>query len=220
MRTIKLSCSILSADFRNLEKSIREAEDGGVDWIHVDVMDGHFVPNLTMGPFIVETCRKITSLPLDVHLMIEKPEQLVKQFADAGANYLTIHVENNPNIARTLEFIRSLGVHPSAALNPGTPISALKGVLPFVDMVLIMSVNPGFSGQSYMPHSPDRIQELSDLARSMNKELIIEVDGGISADTIKACCDAGASAFVAATAIFKYPQGIPAGIQALRNSSC
>jgi ribulose-phosphate 3-epimerase len=132
MTSIKLSCSILSADFRNLERSIREAEDGGVDWIHVDVMDGHFVPNLTMGPFIVETCRKITTLPLDVHLMIEKPEQLVNQFADAGANFLTLHIEGNPNISRTLDHVRSLGVRPSVALNPGTPIAALEAALSLI----------------------------------------------------------------------------------------
>ncbi len=220
MTSIKLSCSILSADFRNLERSIREAEDGGVDWIHVDVMDGHFVPNLSMGPFIVETCRKITTLPLDVHLMIEKPEQLVNQFADAGANFLTLHIEGNPNISRTLDHVRSLGVRPSVALNPGTPIAALEAALDYADMVLIMTVNPGFSGQKYYPNAPKRIKELADLAKSKNKELIIEVDGGISEDTIKECCDAGATAFVAATAIFKYPQGVQAGIQALRSSSC
>jgi ribulose-phosphate 3-epimerase len=220
MRTIKLSCSILSADFSNLERSIHEAEDGGVDWIHVDVMDGHFVPNLTMGPFIVEACRKITPLPLDVHLMIEKPEQLVGQFVDAGANYLTLHIEGNPNISRTLDHIRSLGVHPSVALNPGTPIAALEAAVDYADMALIMSVNPGFSGQTYYPNAPKRIKELADLARSKNKELIIEVDGGISSETIKECCDAGATAFVAATAIFKNPLGIAAGIQSLRQSSC
>lgn len=219
MKPIKISSSILSADFASLGEAIRQAEQGGVDWIHIDVMDGHFVPNISMGPFIVETCNCITQLPLDVHLMIEKPELIAEAFIAAGADNLTIHIENNPNVVRTLQFIRSLGAHPAIAINPGTPISALESVLPFVDMVLVMTVNPGFSGQVFMPESLERIAELKKLAKTKNCPIQIEVDGGITSETIHQCREAGADAFVAATAIFKYSGGIIAGIQKLRESA-
>ncbi len=219
MKPVKFSGSILSANFAHLEEDIRHAESGGVDYIHIDVIDGHFAPNITMGPFVVETCRRITSLPLDVHLMIERPELIVQQFIDAGATYISIHPENNQNVMRTIDYIRSQGVHPSVAINPGTPVSALDAVLPFVDMAMILSVNPGFSGQKFMPQAVERITELADLAKRKNCDIDIEVDGGINTENIQICRQAGASVFVAATSIFKYPQGIEAGIQTMRTAA-
>jgi ribulose-phosphate 3-epimerase len=218
MKSNLISASILSADFGNLKDSIHQCEQAGCDWIHVDVMDGHFVPNITMGPFIVETCKKLTALPLDVHLMIEKPELIIESFVKSGANMLTIHVENNPNVHRTLQQIRSLGAFPGIALNPGTPVSSIESLIPFVDMVLVMTVNPGFSGQSFLPEMTDKISAIAKMAKDQKKSLKIEVDGGITAETLPLCKKAGADVFVAATAIFKHPSGIQAGIDRLRSS--
>jgi len=215
---IILSSSILSADFSHLEDQIHQAEAAGVDWIHVDVMDGHFVPNITMGPFIVETCRRITNLPLDVHLMIEDPERLIDAFAAAGAARLTIHIEGNPHVYRTLQAVRSLGVHPGIALNPGTPSGAISSVLPLVDHVLVMTVNPGFSGQSFIEDTLPKIAEVRSMLSKGNPNALIEVDGGITLETIKYAVRAGAKAIVAATSIFKHRDGIAAGIQALRGA--
>lgn len=214
-----LSASILSADFSNLRDQIRQAEQAGVDWFHIDVMDGHFVPNITMGPFIVETCRHLTALPLDVHLMIEKPERHIDAFIDAGADYLSVHIEGNPNIHRTLHSIHNRGVHPGIVLNPGTPASQVQAVLPIVDYVLVMTVNPGYSGQNFISESIGKIGEIRSLASEVNPALLIEVDGGITADTLQVVKSAGADICVAATAIFKYPGGITAGIHALREAS-
>ncbi len=194
---IILSSSILSADFSHLEDQIHQAEAAGVDWIHVDVMDGHFVPNITMGPFIVETCRRITNLPLDVHLMIEDPERLIDAFAAAGAARLTIHIEGNPHVFRTLQAVRSLGVHPGIALNPGTPSGAISSVLPLVDHVLVMTVNPGFSGQSFIEDTLPKIAEVRSMLSKGNPNALIEVDGGITLETIKYAVQAGAKAIVA-----------------------
>ena len=218
MNKILLSSSILSADFSKLADQIKEAEDAGVDWIHIDVMDGHFVPNITMGPFIVETCRRISNLPLDVHLMIEKPENHIKAFANAGASTISIHVENNPNIVRTLQEIRSLGSKPGIVLNPGTPASAITALLNFFDMILLMTVNPGFSGQKFIPEIVQKITEVDHLLDTIENKPLIEVDGGITKDTITSTYAAGARVFVAATSIFKYPDGIAAGIQILRQA--
>lgn len=218
MTTYKLSTSILSADFSNLEQSIRQVEQAGGDWLHVDVMDGHFVPNITMGPFVVETCRRITSLPLDVHLMIEKPESIIESFIASGAYFVTIHIEDNPNVMRTLQQIRKLGAHPGIAINPGTPVSAIESILPFVDLVLVMTVNPGFSGQGFIPQMVEKIAAVSKLAETLQVHPAIEVDGGITSETIGECKNAGANAFVAATAIFKHPNGIQSGIEQLRSA--
>jgi ribulose-phosphate 3-epimerase len=213
-----LSASILSSDFGHLAEQISEAESGGIDWIHIDVMDGHFVPNITMGPFIVETCHRITKLPLDVHLMIEKPENHIADFIDAGASYLSVHIENNPQIFHTLQSIRSLGCHPSIALNPGTPIQDLSEVLHLVDMVLIMTVNPGASGQEFLPEILPKISTLQNLVIHSNKTPIIEVDGGITSENLPYAYHAGATAFVSASSIFRNPLGIGKGIQSLRSS--
>ena len=156
MNPIIVSASILSANWANFADQIREAENAGVDWIHVDVMDGSFVPNISMGPFILNTCRQISDLPLDVHLMVEKPERHIEAFAKAGANRLGIHIEATPNVHRTLQEIRSLGCSPTIVLNPGTPAWSISSVIDIVDMVLVMTVNPGFSGQKFIPENDEQ----------------------------------------------------------------
>lgn len=218
MKEIIISSSILSADFSRLGDQIREAEAGGVNWIHIDVMDGRFVPNITMGPFIVETVRRITSLPLDVHLMIEQPELHVEAFAKAGASNLSVHIENTPHIYRTIEHIKHLGCKAGVVLNPGTPAGHIAGVLPIVDYVLVMTVNPGYSGQEFIPNVVQKISQVRKMYDDLGSPAMIEVDGGITAETLPLVYTAGARLIVAATAIFKYPGGISAGIKALRNS--
>lgn len=218
LNTLILSPSILSADFAHLENQIRAVEDAGADWVHIDVMDGVFVPNITMGPFIVSTCQRITRLPLDVHLMIHQPERHIQAFAEAGASLISIHIEGNPNIHRTLQQIRDLGCRPAVAINPGTPASSIEAVLDMVDMVLIMTVNPGFSGQVFLPTAASKITHVRDLIQSKNLKTLIQVDGGISTETLPIVYKNGARVIVAATSVFKYPAGIHAGIQALRDS--
>jgi ribulose-phosphate 3-epimerase len=215
---IKIAASILSADFSCLDKEIKAAERAGADWIHIDVMDGHFVPNLTMGPFIVETCRRMTELPLDVHLMVDHPERLLVDFINAGATILSIHVENNANLHRTLQIIKDMGCKAGIVLNPGTDASRCGPVLHMADIVLVMSVNPGFSGQKFLPEVLPKVSYLANQITEMNFSTLIEIDGGINATTLPQAFEAGASVFVAASAIFKYPDGISAGIASLRNS--
>ncbi len=212
-----ISPSILSADFTHLADQIAMVEAAGADWIHVDVMDGHFVPNLTMGPFIVEHVRRVTSLPIDVHLMVENPESLVEPFARAGASNLTIHVETCPQPGATLEWIRSFGCKAGLTLNPATPVAALLPALSQADLVLVMTVHPGYSGQAFMPESIARIAEVRRCLDAIGSQAWLEVDGGISAATIASTRQAGADAFVAANAVFKHPEGIAAGIRVLRD---
>jgi ribulose-phosphate 3-epimerase len=212
-----ISASILSADFGHLADAIRQCEQAGCDWIHVDVMDGHFVPNITMGPFIVEACKKITNLPLDVHLMIEKPENFIEPFRKAGADRLTVHIEGNPGIRASLLRIRELGALPGIALNPETSASAIEPVLDLVDIVLVMTVHPGYSGQSFMPEEVEKISVIAAMAAQKGLAPLIQVDGGITSATLPQCHKAGANAVVAATAIFKHPAGIKAGIDELRS---
>ena len=211
-----LSSSILSADFSRLGEEIATVESAGVDWIHVDVMDGHFVPNITMGPFIVETCRRITKLPLDVHLMIENPERYIEAFAKAGASGLTVHVETCPDIRSTLKKIKSLGCKAGAVLNPETPVGAVQPALMEADLILVMSVHPGYSGQSFMPESIPRVSEIRKKLDALRSSAWLEVDGGIDVETLPEMKEAGATAFVAATAIFKNPRGPAEGVRALR----
>ena len=213
-----LAPSILSADFTRLGEQIAECEAAGADWIHIDVMDGHFVPNLTMGPFIVEACRRVTELPLDVHLMIESPERLLEAFAKAGADHLTVHVETCPEIEDTLQRIKSFGCQAGVTLNPDTPASALLPALPWVDVVLVMTVRPGYSGQVFMPEMVPKVAEVRRMLDASPSEhhTWLEVDGGISVATLPAVRRAGADAFVAAHAVFEHPQGIAAGIRSLR----
>jgi ribulose-phosphate 3-epimerase len=215
---IKISASILSADFTRLGEQIKEAEQAGVDWIHIDVMDGHFVPNLTMGPFIVEACRKVTSLPLDVHLMVNQPEKFIRDFASAGASNLSIHIENNPNVYRTLQNIQELGCFPGIVLNPGTSAYAVKACLHLVKIVLVMSVNPGFSGQRFLPEVLPKVTEIRAWLDQENPQAEIEIDGGLTPETLPKVFAAGASVFVAATSVFKHPEGIVPAVRRLRTS--
>lgn len=216
--TFIIAPSILSSDFLNLGDVLRTCQSAGANWIHVDVMDGHFVPNLTMGPFIVRHCRRGTDLPIDVHLMMEKPEKLLRAFAEAGASHLTVHVETCPHLHRTIEDIKSLGCKAGVTLNPGTPASSIFPVLPFVDLVLVMSVDPGFSGGAYIPETAAKVAEIRRELDRIGSPAWLEVDGGISPETLPEMKSAGATAFVSATSIFKHPQGIAAGIASLRNA--
>jgi ribulose-phosphate 3-epimerase len=218
-KPIMIAPSILSADFLQLESELQACEAAGADWIHVDVMDGHFVPNLTMGPFIVRHCRRATDLPLDVHLMVEKPERLLVAYADAGASHLTVHVETCPHLHRTLEDIKGLGCRAGVTLNPGTPATSIFPVLPFVDLVLVMSVDPGFSGGAYIPEMVSKVAEIRRELDAIDSSAWLEVDGGINPGTLPHMQAAGANAFVAATAVFKHPQGIEVGIHSLREAS-
>ncbi|OGO17946.1 MAG: ribulose-phosphate 3-epimerase [Chloroflexi bacterium RBG_16_48_8] len=214
-----LAASILAADFSRLGEEIREAEAGGIDWIHVDVMDGHFVPNLTMGPHVVEACRRVTDLPLDVHLMIEKPENLLANFAIAGATRLTVHVETCPHLHHTLNSIKDLGISAGVTLNPGTPLTFIKEVMDEVDLILIMTVNPGFGGQQLIKKTLQKVMAARKLQTLHPRDpAYIEVDGGIDPLTIKDTVHAGADVFVAGTAIFQHPLGARSGVQALREA--
>jgi ribulose-phosphate 3-epimerase len=207
--------SILSSDFSELGQQIRIAESAGANWIHVDIMDGHFVPNMSMGRLAVEASRKITQLPLDVHLMVQEPEKFLDVYAKAGANHLTVHVEATQHIHRTLQEIRQLGCKAGIVLNPGTPASMIEPVLHMVDLVLVMTVNPGFGGQKFLPETLSKITEIRQKLDTMNLDVPIEVDGGISASTLQQVIDAGAQIFVAGNAIFNHPDGIKIGIQSL-----
>lgn len=216
---IKIAPSILSADFARLADAVHEAEAGGADWIHVDCMDGHFVPNLTIGAPVVKALKKETKLPLDVHLMIEKPEQLVPAFVDAGADYLTVHVEATRHLHRTIQQIRELGVKPGVSLNPATPLSCLDEILPYVDLVLVMSVNPGYGGQQFIPTSTPKVAALRrriDEAGLWGIEL--EVDGGMSTHTAPEIVEAGATVLVAGAAVFNATGTVAENISALRHS--
>jgi ribulose-phosphate 3-epimerase len=216
---VKLAPSILSADFGRLAEEIAAAEEAGADWIHVDVMDGHFVPNITIGPMVTEVVRRATSLPVDVHLMIERPERYLDAFAGAGASVLTVHQETCPHLHRTVERIRELGVRAGVCVNPSTPVDTLGEVLPFVDLVLVMSVNPGFGGQRYIPTSTDKIRRARYLLdRQGHAGADLQVDGGIDARTAIEAVRAGASCIVAGTAVFGHPEGAGAGIRALREA--
>ena len=199
---VKIAPSILSADFSRLGDEIKAVEDAGADWIHVDVMDGHFVPNITIGPPVIESIRKVTKLPLDVHLMIEHADRYVKSFAEAGADLLTVHVEACPHLDRTLQAIRELDVRAGVVLNPATPLSSLEEVLHEIDVVLLMSVNPGFSGQSFIPSVLDKASNLRDIMSHYEDEIEMQVDGGVRVDNAGKIKEAGASVLVAGSAIF------------------
>ncbi len=218
MKKLLLSASILSADFSNLADQIHQAEDAGVDWIHIDVMDGHFVPNITMGPFIVETCRKITELPLDVHLMIENPDLYTEAFSKAGADRISIHLEENPNILRSLQKIRDLGRKNGLVINPGTQITSAEPLLPFIDLLLIRSVNPGYSGQDFIPEVESKISHARSCIDESALPVLIQVDGGVTSANLPSLFAAGIDVAVAATAIFKQPNGIAQAVKDLRQS--
>ncbi len=218
MGRVLIALSILSADFTRLGEQIAEAEAAGADWIHVDIMDGHFVPNLSMGPVVVEACRRATQLPLDVHLMVERPERLISAFAKAGADLLTVHVESTPHVFRTLQAIKDLGVQAGVTLNPGTPVEALRPVLPLVDLVLVMCVNPGFSGQAFIEGALGKVSQVRAWLDEDGQRAHVMVDGGITARTAPRAVAAGAVVLAVATAVFSHPQGIRAGIAEIRQA--
>ena len=197
-----LAPSLLSADFVRLAEDIARVEAAGADWLHLDIMDGHFVPNLTFGPPIVAAIRKISKLPLDVHLMVTNPAALVEQFAEAGADYLTVHVETEPHLHRLVNRIRELGVKPAVTLNPATSVDLLDEILIEVDMVLVMSVNPGFGGQKFIPASLDKIRRLRQKLKRLDRQVLIEVDGGVNQATAPQLIEAGADVLVAGSAVF------------------
>lgn len=199
---VKIAPSILSANFSKLGEEIKEVEAGGADYIHVDVMDGHFVPNLTIGPLIVEAIRPITSLPLDVHLMIENPDLYIKDFAKAGADIITVHVEACPHLHRTIQLIKEQGVKAGVVLNPATPISSIQHIIEEVDLVLLMTVNPGFGGQKFISSVIPKIKELHSLVKEKDLSIDIEIDGGVNSETALSCVEAGANVLVAGSAIF------------------
>jgi ribulose-phosphate 3-epimerase len=202
MNSVMIAPSILSADFSRLGEEVRAVEAAGADVIHVDVMDGHFVPNITIGPLIVKAVRAVTDLPLDVHLMISDPDRYLQDFIDAGADWVTVHVEACTHLHRTLSYIRSKGKKAGAVLNPATSLSTLEYVLSDVDLVMLMSVNPGFGGQSFIESSLDKITRLRRMLDAVNPEAGIEVDGGISPATIARVAAAGANIFVAGSAVY------------------
>ena len=194
--------SILSADFTRLGEELTAIEQAEADWIHIDVMDGQFVPNITYGPIIVDACKRASSLVLDVHLMIEKPDLIIPGFAKAGAHYISVHQEACTHLHRSLQLIKSFNVKAGVALNPATPLSSIEWIIDQLDFVLIMSVNPGFGGQKFIESSIDKIKALSHLLKEKESSAIIQVDGGINNDTIKSVSKAGATSFVAGSAIF------------------
>jgi ribulose-phosphate 3-epimerase len=211
-----LAPSILSADMANLAQQIRLIEIGGADWIHCDVMDGQFVPNLTFGPIVVEAVRRSSRLPIDVHLMIKQPDNLLEAFAKAGANYLTVHYEEVVHLNKTINNIKEFGCKAGVSINPSTPVHVLKEIAKYADLVLLMSVNPGFGGQSFIPSVLNKIEELAALRESLNSNFLIEVDGGIDKNTVVPALKAGADVFVVGASIFKAPN-VTAAAAELKN---
>ena len=194
--------SILSADFARLGEEIKAVEAAGADWIHIDVMDGHFVPNITIGPLVVKAARQSTRLPLDVHLMIENPDRYIKDFVDAGADLVAVQVETCPHLHRTVQLIRECGARPGVVLNPTTPLATIEWILPDVEFVMLMSVNPGFGGQKFIPATLDKIRQLREMIEKRRLATLIEIDGGVNTTTIGDIAAAGADVFVAGSAIY------------------
>jgi ribulose-phosphate 3-epimerase len=213
---VRIAPSLLSANFARLAEDVAMCEAGGADWLHIDVMDGQFVPNLTFGAKVIDTVRKVSSLPLDVHLMVVEPEKYLDDFAAAGATGLTIHVEAAPHLHRQLQRIRELGCAAGVALNPGTPLESVREAIPMLDLLLVMTVNPGFGGQEFIPHSIDKVGRARALLEAAGSRATLEVDGGINRETIADVRAAGADTFVAGNAIFasKDPKGEIAALRA------
>ena len=194
--------SILSADFERLGDEVKAVEAAGADWIHADVMDGHFVPNITFGPLIVEAVRRVTALPIDVHLMIENPNNYIPAFARAGADYISVQIESCVHLNRSIHLIRECGAKPGVVLNPSTPLQLIEWIIEYVDYVLVMSVNPGFGGQTFIPNSLDKIKALRRMIQNKKLGTLIEIDGGVNEKTVSAVADVGVDIFVAGSAIF------------------
>ncbi len=213
---IKIAPSVLSADFARLGEQVREAEAAGADYIHFDVMDGMFVPNISVGPLILEALKPVTDLPMDVHLMIEQPDRYLDEFARAGAAVMMVHQENVPHLHRTIQHIVGLGCRAGVVLNPATPIATLEEILPYISRVLIMSVNPGFGGQSYIESSTAKIRRLRQWADQVRPGLEIEVDGGVKADNIREVAEAGADVIVAGSAVFNKKESVAETMAKLR----
>lgn len=216
---IKIAPSILAADFTRLGEQVATAEAAGADQIHIDIMDGHFVPNLSMGPFVVEAVRRVTALPLDVHLMIDNPDQFIEPFAKAGANALTFHIETAKNAQKTIEAIHALGLRAGLAIKPSTPLDSLIGLLPLVDIVLVMTVEPGFGGQGYIATSPERITQVRASLDAIHSQADLSVDGGIERHTAAQSVRAGANVLVAGTSIFRAAEGIEAALRGMRGAA-
>ena len=216
MKNFLLAPSIIASDFTHLAEEIHACESAGADWLHMDIMDGHFVPTITIGPLFVQACKRASKLPLDVHLMISEPERYIEEFAKAGAGNITVHVETCPDLPAVVKKIKSLGCKAGITLNPSTPASALDSALPLADLVLVMSVNPGYSGQTFMPEMIAKVEEIRNKLNALRSNAHIEVDGGINAETLPLMKKAGANAFVAGNAVFKHPKGTVEGVRTLK----
>lgn len=218
MQQLKIAPSILAADFARLGEQVRAASDGGADYIHIDIMDGHFVPNLTMGPVVVRSIRPYSSLPFDVHLMIEAPEKFIPQFIEAGAELVTVHVEACVHLHRVVEQIKALGAHAGVGINPHTPLVMLEEILPYVAQVNVMTVNPGFGGQAFIASMLSKIERLRKMVEERGLTIEIEVDGGVDIQTAPQCVHAGANVLIAGTSVFGEGASIAEQIAALRAS--
>ena len=216
---MKIAPSILSADFARLSDEIGDIEEGGAEWVHVDVMDGHFVPNITIGPLIVDAARRSTNLPLDVHLMIKNPDHYLEAFVKAGADIVTVHQEACTHLHRTIQKIHELGAKAGVALNPGTSLETIRDVLPYLDLLLVMSVNPGFGGQSYIEESTAKLGRARAMLDEVGSDAELEVDGGVGVSNVEEIVSAGASVVVAGSAVYGHPDGAAAGVRAIRSAS-